>query len=44
MTYIFLDESGDLGFNFRKKKTSKYFIVTFLFTTGDVKEFEKIIK
>ena len=25
MGYIFLDESGDLGFNFKKKKTSKVF-------------------
>lgn len=43
MAYIFLDESGDLGFNFDKNKTSKYFIVTFLF----VKEktiLERIIK
>src|SRR3989338_6348503 len=43
MAYIFLDESGDLGFNFKKKKTSKYFVVTFLF----VKEktpLEKMIK
>jgi hypothetical protein len=43
MAYIFLDESGDLGFNFKKKKTSKYFVVTFLF----VKEkfpIEKIVK
>jgi len=31
MAYIFLDESGDLGFDFNKEKTSKYFIVTFLF-------------
>ena len=23
MAYIFLDESGDLGFNFSKKKTSE---------------------
>ncbi len=30
MPYIFLDESGDLGFDFRKKKTSRYFIVTIL--------------
>ena len=27
MPYIFIDESGDLGFNFRKKGTSRYFIV-----------------
>ena len=31
MSYIYLDESGDLGFDFSKKKTSKYFVVTFLF-------------
>ena len=30
MSYIFIDESGDLGFNFEKKKTTKYFVVTFL--------------
>jgi len=43
MAYIFLDESGDLGFNFSKRKTTKYFLVTFLF----VKEktvLEKIVK
>lgn len=28
--YIFLDESGDLGFNFNNKKTSKYFVITVL--------------
>lgn len=31
MAYIFVDESGDLGFNFKKKKTSKYFLISFLF-------------
>lgn len=31
MAYIYLDESGDLGFDFTKKKTSSYFVVTFLF-------------
>lgn len=43
MAYIFLDESGDLGFDFRKKKTSRFFIVVFLFVKnkGPV---EKIIK
>ncbi|OGZ63827.1 MAG: hypothetical protein A3A98_00885 [Candidatus Staskawiczbacteria bacterium RIFCSPLOWO2_01_FULL_40_39] len=44
MAYIFLDESGDLGFNFDKKGTSKFFIVTFLFISGSKKPFEKIIK
>lgn len=34
MAYIFLDESGDLGFNFKKSKTSKYFVITLLFVTN----------
>ena len=32
--YIYLDESGDLGFDFLNKKTSRYFIVTYLFVTS----------
>jgi len=28
--YIFLDESGDLGFDFTKHKTSKFFVMTLL--------------
>lgn len=44
MAYIFLDESGDLGFNFQKKGTSKFFIVTFLFVEGSKNPIEKIIK
>ncbi len=28
--YIYLDESGDLGFDFSKAKTSRYFVVTLL--------------
>ena len=32
MSYIFLDESGDLGFDFTKNRTSKYFVITCLFT------------
>lgn len=43
MSYIFLDESGDLGFNFTKKNTSKFFIITILFTQ-DKKQIEKIVK
>lgn len=43
MSYIFLDESGDLGFDFKKKKTTKYFVITFLFAK-DKKGLEKIIK
>lgn len=43
MAYIFMDESGDLGFNFKKKKTSQYFVVTFIFTK-DKGPLEKIVK
>ncbi len=43
MAFIFLDESGDLGFDFKKRKTSKYFLITCLFT--EKKEpIEKIVK
>lgn len=28
--YIFLDESGDLGFDFSKSKTSRHFVITLL--------------
>ncbi len=41
MAYVFLDESGDLGFNFKKKKTSKIFVVTCLFAENK-KLIEKI--
>ena len=30
MTYIYFDESGDLGFDFSKKRTSKHILVVFL--------------
>lgn len=32
MAYIFLDESGDLGFNFDKARTTKFFVITAIFT------------
>lgn len=35
MAYIFLDESGDLGFNFNNKKTSKYFVICCLFVNKE---------
>lgn len=45
MPYIFLDESGCLGFNFNKQKTSKYFVISFLFVGDNQKKsLEKIIK
>jgi len=34
MSYIFLDESGDLGFKLSKKKTSQFFIITLLFVSN----------
>jgi len=43
MAYIFLDESGDLGFDFQKKKTSKIFVITFLFVDNK-RPIEKIVK
>lgn len=43
MAYIFLDESGDLGFDFKKKKTSKFFVITFLFSR-DKRILEKMVK
>lgn len=43
MAYIFLDESGDLGFNFKKKGTSKNFIVSFLFVPDSKKPIEKVV-
>jgi len=43
MAYIFLDESGDLGFNFQRKKTSKIFVIACLFTENK-RPIEKIIK
>lgn len=43
MAYIFLDESGDLGFNFDNKGTTKNFVITCLFVK-DKKRIEKIIK
>jgi hypothetical protein len=41
--YIYLDESGDLGFDFSKPKTSKYFIITLLFVENK-RNLEKVIK
>ncbi len=42
MAYIFLDESGDLGFN-PKKKSSKYFVITFMFVENK-NPIEKAVK
>jgi len=43
MSYIFLDESGDLGFNFSKSKTSRFFIISVLFI-HDKRPLEKVVK
>lgn len=42
MSYIFLDESGDLGFE-KEKNSSKYFVIAILFTS-DKKSIEKAVK
>ena len=44
MAHIFLDESGDLGFDFKKKGTSKYFVVTLLFLGDGTGSIEKAVK
>jgi hypothetical protein len=43
MGYIFLDESGDLGFDFTKKKTSNFFVIACLYVS-DKKVLDRIIK
>lgn len=43
MSYIFLDESGDLGFDFSKSRTSSYFLITILFSPNRA-SIEKIVK
>ena len=43
MAQVYLDESGDLGFDFTKSKTSKYFVVTILFTANR-RPLEKLVK
>lgn len=43
MAHIFLDESGDLGFDFTKKRTSKFFVVTVLFVEQK-RQIEKVIR
>lgn len=40
---IYMDESGDLGFDFTKQKTSSYFVVSFLFCSNP-RRIDKIIK
>ena len=44
--YIYLDESGDLGFDFSRKKTTNFFVVTLLVCENQdaIKEFEKAVK
>ncbi len=39
-----MDESGDLGFDFNKRHTSQFFVITFLFVPHNKRRIEKIIK
>lgn len=41
--YLLMDESGDLGFDFTKKATSQYFLITFLFSDNK-RTVEKCVK
>lgn len=43
MAFILLDESGDLGFDFSKKGTTNYFLITLLFTSNK-RSIEKCVK
>lgn len=43
MWYLYLDESGDLGFDFVNKKPSKFFTVTIL-AVGNIEANRKLIK
>ena len=43
MAYIFMDESGDLGFNFSKSKTSQFFVIALLFVSNK-DPVEKVVK
>lgn len=43
MAYLFLDESGDLGFDFVKRRTSSFFIVTIL-CVDQKRPIEKLVK
>jgi hypothetical protein len=44
--FIYLDESGDLGFDFNRKKTTKKFVITLLVCNSDStrKEFAKAVR
>ena len=44
--YIYLDESGDLGFDFQKRKTSKKFVITLLVcsSNADRKELDRAVR
>ena len=46
MTYLYLDESGDLGFDFSKNKCSKYFTICILSvpSTSDNREIINAVK
>jgi len=41
--YLFMDESGCLGFDYTKQKTSRYFVIAFLFVSSK-RPLEKIVK
>jgi hypothetical protein len=44
--FIYLDESGDLGFDFTKSKTTRHFVITLLVCDGRSVhvQFEKAVR
>jgi hypothetical protein len=44
--YLYLDESGDLGFNFKEKRSSEKFVITILvcFNEASRREFRKAVQ
>lgn len=44
MLYLYLDESGDLGFDFVTKKPSKYFTITILAVSKDNKALASAVR
>jgi hypothetical protein len=43
LSYIFIDESGDLGFELSRKGTSKFFVIAFLYCASK-RPVEKCVK
>jgi hypothetical protein len=40
--YLYLDESGDLGFNFKEKRSSEKFVITILVCFNEASKTKKV--